>query len=54
MQGVDPVKLMLEDIKILINDGENGIERRQDALEDLQMHCEDIDLANGMCSEKNA
>lgn len=46
MQGVDPVKLMLEDIKILINDGENGIERRQDALEDLQMHCEDIDLAN--------
>lgn len=46
MQGTDPVKLMLEDIKIIINDTDNSLERRRSALEDLQMHCEDIDVAN--------
>lgn len=47
MQGADPVKLMLQDIQTLINK-DSDVECKECALEDLQQHTEDIDLANGM------
>jgi len=49
MQGADPVKLMLQDIQVLMSDNssEECIEKKELALENLQQHTEDIDLANG-------
>ncbi len=41
---------MLNDIQTILQvsgNGEEDTETRQEALEDLQMHCEDLDLANG-------
>jgi len=46
MQANDPVKIMIKRVKVLL-DGQEGIEEQEGALEDLQMYCEDIDLANG-------
>lgn len=44
----DPVKIMIEDIKILQEeDSEDNMERKESALSDLQMLCEDIDNARG-------
>jgi hsp70-interacting protein len=45
LRGNDPVKVMLEDIRI-ITDGESSVEDKQDSLEDLQDHCEDLNLAH--------
>jgi Nucleotide exchange factor Fes1 len=52
MQGADPVKLMLQNIQVLLSDSssEDDIEKKELALEDLQLHTEDIDLANGNCT----
>ena len=47
MQGNDPVKMMIQDVQVLLNGGQENIEEQAQALEDLQMYCEDIDLANG-------
>lgn len=44
MVGTDPVKLMLELVKTIL-DHETQDEDREEALEELQMHCEDLDLA---------
>ena len=50
MQGSDPVKLMLQDIQLLMDPGntEEDMEKKEVALEDLQLHTEDIDLATGI------
>ena len=44
--GKDPVKLMMDDLKVLTKQ-ESTSEEKEEALEDLQMHCEDLDLARG-------
>jgi hsp70-interacting protein len=46
MQGADPVKLMLEDIKTILDEASDDIGKKELALESLQLHTEDIDLAN--------
>jgi len=40
---------MLEDVQVILTagDDEGAVERKQEALEDLQLHTEDLDLANG-------
>ena len=45
MADNDPVKNMLEDIKIIVE--ETDVSRQEDALDDLHDYCEDIDLAKG-------
>ena len=49
LQGSDPVKLMLEYIQVILStdDDGNSVEKKAEAIENLQLHCEDIDLANG-------
>ena len=49
MQGADPVKLMLQDVQVLMSNScsDDDIEKKEIALENLQQHTEDIDLANG-------
>ena len=46
--GKDPVKVMMEDLEILTSEGNKYTnEEREQAIENLQMHCEDLDLAQG-------
>ena len=50
MSGGDPVKAMLQNVEILLKPSENDetdIVAKELALEDLQLHTEDLDLANG-------
>ena len=49
LQGSQPIKVMLEDVQLILaaGDDEDAIERKEEALEDLQLHTEDLDLANG-------
>jgi len=49
IQGSDPVKLMLQDVQLILTAGDDNdaIEKKEEALEDLQLHTEDVDLANG-------
>ena len=49
LQGSNPVKVMLQDIQVILTAGDDfgAVERKQEALEDLQLHTEDVDLANG-------
>ena len=46
MAGNNPIKKMIECIQTLV-DGERPMEEQEQALDDLQDYCEDIDLANG-------
>lgn len=48
LQGSDPVKLMLQDIQVILStdDDADAIEKKEEALENLQLHTEDVDLAN--------
>jgi len=50
LQGSDPVKLMLQDIQVILGTDDDGdsVEKKSEALENLQMHTEDVDLANGL------
>ena len=45
----NPVKQMLEDIKTIM-DASTSQEEKEEALEQLEMYCEDVDLANGELS----
>lgn len=49
LQGSDPVKSMLRDIQVVLStdDDSDYIEKKAEALENLQLHAEDVDLANG-------
>ena len=55
IQGNDPIKLMLQNIQLILttgdadddDDDDDTIVKKQEALEDLQIHTEDVDLANG-------
>jgi len=49
LQGSDPVKSMLRDIQVVLStdDDSDYIEKKAEALENLQLHTEDVDLANG-------
>ena len=49
LQGSQPIKVMLEDVQLILaaGDDEDAVERKEQALEDLQLHTEDLDLANG-------
>ena len=49
LQGSQPIRVMLEDVQVILTagDDEGAVERKQEALEDLQLHTEDLDLANG-------
>ena len=41
---------MLQDVQIIISTGDDdddAVEKKEEALEDLQLHTEDVDLANG-------
>jgi len=51
LQGSDPVKRMLQDVQVILSsDTDDGgdVDKKEDALEDLQLHAEDMDLANGL------
>jgi len=50
LQGSDPVKLMLQDIQVILSTDDDGdtVEKKAEALERLQLHTEDVDLANGL------
>jgi len=49
IQGSDPVRVMLQDVQLILaaDDDADAVERKEEALEDLQLHTEDVDLANG-------
>jgi len=50
LQGSDPVKSMLQDVQVVLitDDGDDeSIVKKVGALENLQLHTEDADLANG-------
>jgi len=41
---------MLQDVQVILSTGDDdddAVEKKEEALEDLQLHTEDIDLANG-------
>jgi len=40
---------MLQDVQVILtaDDYDDVVERKEEALEDLQLHTEDVDLANG-------
>ena len=49
----DPVKQMMEALKCLVKSEENAVknisnEDKLDALENINLLCEDLDLANGL------
>lgn len=48
LEAHDPIKVMLEDIKVILEPGEtdDDKQKKERALDDLQMHVEDMDLAN--------
>jgi len=43
---------MLQDIQVILSTDSDGdaIEKKEEALENLQLHTEDVDLANGFLS----
>ena len=45
LAGTDPIKVMLEDIKVVTT--ETDVNKQESALDDLQDHCDDMDLATG-------
>jgi len=53
IHGNDPIKLMLQDIQLILttgnadDDDDDNVVKKQEALENLQIHTEDVDLANG-------
>ena len=51
LEAQDPIKVMLEDIRVILEPGEtdDDKQKKERALDDLQMHVEDMDLANGWC-----
>lgn len=46
----DPIKVMLEDIKVILED--DDVSNKENALDSLLDYCEDIDLATGQFKVK--